>query len=143
MATGNGAQVPWEPTVLTWNGRDYTISANSTMGAIARVEDHITLFELIAAGSSGKPPLAKIAQAYGSLLRYAGARVTDLEVYSAMFGRESGEDGMTVQVAIQALNSLQLLMMPPEMRAKASAGAEVADENPTPSPSAKTESSAG
>jgi len=118
MAKGNGSKLPWDPIELTWQGKEYVIPPSAIMGAISRVEDHITLFELITASMRSSPPLGKISLGYAALLRYAGANVQDLEVYSAMFKREGEpEDSKdTVARAITAIQMLQKMMTPPDMR---------------------------
>lgn len=133
MAKGNGIQLPWDPVELTWQGKEYVIPPQAIMGAIARVEDHITLFELITASATARPPLGKISQAYASLLRYAGASVQDLEVYSAMFKRDGEPEHTqdTVGRAIAAIQMLQKMMTPPDMRPQPQ---EVADGAPLSAP---------
>lgn len=102
----------FEKITFTWGGQDYVLPAESVLRTIAQVEDVITLGEL--APRPGRLPLAKISIAFGIALRAAGVRVTDEEVYNAMFG-----DARMVQNAVAALGTLQMLMIPPEhLRAK-------------------------
>src|SRR4051812_21281849 len=98
----------FEPVRLTWKGTEYVIPPDQVMRCIAKIEDVITLAELHRA--MGKPPLAKLAMAYGAALRHAGARAEDDEVYAAMF--KSGKD-MHGQVT-GAVYTLLVMMMPPD-----------------------------
>lgn len=94
---------------LEWGGREYVIRSNRVMGAIARIEDVVTLDELRRYGEKQTAPLGKMAMAYGSVLRYAGAVVADDEVYAGMFAGESGgADAMAASIY-----SLLEMMLPP------------------------------
>lgn len=115
----------FEPITLTWQGKEYVIPPDQVMRGIAKVEDIITLVQISRCFENRDLPLAKISQAYGVILRHAGARVADEEIYSELFG--SGE---LQQRAVQAINTLQMMMIPPEhLRkgnpGKAAAGAKV------------------
>lgn len=80
------------------------------MGAIARIEDVLTLKEIHdAASMRGTVKLARVASAYGAVLRYAGAKVTDEEIYSGMFGGE----GAGQQRITESLTTLLAMMIPP------------------------------
>lgn len=92
-----------------WEGQKYTVEP--TMELTAKVEDVIVLTELLSAMERNKPPFAKLAMAFGILLRAAGAKVADRDVYSAMFNSGEGE---AAQAATSAVNALLVLMMPPE-----------------------------
>jgi hypothetical protein len=94
---------------LNWEGQEYKIEPNRVMGAIARVEEVITLAELAACAESGKMPLSKIAMAFGAVLRYAGVKVGDDEVYAGMF--TSSENNS----AIQSISALLSMMIPPNV----------------------------
>lgn len=95
----------FKPVVLTWKGREYNVPAEQVMMMIAKVEDILTLPELM--NPKGRP-LAKISMAYGAALRHAGAKVTDEEIYSAMF--QAGEQAGAAASAVQGL---LLMMVPP------------------------------
>jgi len=93
---------------LNWQGTDYVIPANKVMGAIARIEDIITLTEIYEASQRRSVKFSRVASAYASVLRYAGAKVTDEEVYLGMF------DGQSAITAVQeALTGLLSMMIPP------------------------------
>jgi hypothetical protein len=104
----------FEPVSLSWGGIEYSIPANRMMRAIAKVEEVITLQQL---GNPDAVPMAKISMAYGTLLRYAGAPVTDEAVYEAMF-----VDGASTPMT--ATQTLLTLMLPKRIRDKLAKDAE-------------------
>lgn len=93
---------------LQWNGRDYVIPPDNVLMAIAKVEDILTLGELSRAMVKNTIPTGKLAQAFGAILRHAGANVTDDEVYAGMFG-----SGDRARAASSAVSTLLVLMIPP------------------------------
>lgn len=107
----------FQPVTLGWQGKSYTLPANRVLGAVARIEEVITLAELAKHASGGNAPLARLAQAYGSVLRYAGADVADDEVYAGMFGGEEARE--LVSAAVQGLLGM---MISPEIRRRIEAG---------------------
>lgn len=95
----------FQPVTFKWKEQEYTVQANQVMGLIAQIEDVITLAELLKRKGA---PLAKVAMAYAAALRYAGAKVSDEEIYKGMFSSNASE---TIQAAIAGLLSM---MIPPE-----------------------------
>ena len=126
----------FQPLVLNWEGRDYTIPSDRVMGAIAVVEEVITLGELARVSQSGNVNISKLARAYSVLITYAGATNASWEVvYKSMFQGNQ-------QVALLAVRSLLVMMMPPgtiqlgEVKpGKAKAGSR-SSKRPTKRPSA-------
>lgn len=112
----------FEETKLLWQGKEYTIPSNRMMGAIARIEDVVTLSELRAFSTRGGAPVGKLAMAYGAMLRYAGADVTDDDVYITLF---AGGDQVAI---ITAIKNVMLMMVPPAMRKDVEAGRSVKEE---------------
>lgn len=103
----------FDDITLVWNGVDHKIPASRVLGAIARIEDVLTLQELHKFQEErGTAPMARLSQAYGSLLRYAGAGVTDDEVYVGLF---SGGDSAVVANSIR---QLIFMMIPPTILKK-------------------------
>lgn len=104
---------------LQWGEEEYKIPAGSVLRAIAVVEEIITLGEM---PRPGRPriPLARLSMAYAALLRFAGAKVSDDEVYNAMFGKAGGSLAARVSEAVFAL---ECLMIPPEHLRAAAEGA--------------------
>jgi hypothetical protein len=96
----------FENTVISWSGSDYTIKSNQVLQAIAQIEEIISISDLF----DSKPKLAKISMAFGSVLRYAGAKVLDDDVYSALV--RSNDETVT---AVTAINALLTLMLPADM----------------------------
>ena len=93
----------FEPVHLTWKGHEYTVAADRVMRLIATLEEHVTLADLL----SGRPPHARLAMAYADALRYAGAKVSEEEVYEALF---QGEEGSRYTAVIQGV---LMMMIPP------------------------------
>lgn len=94
----------FEPVTITWGDEEYTVPSDKVMRLIAVIEDHLRINDLV---SEKGPALAKLACAYGSVLRFAGARVSDDEVYHAFFSK--GPD-----VAVELTTALLSMMIPPE-----------------------------
>jgi hypothetical protein len=92
---------------LDWKGKTYVIPADRVLGAVARIEQHITLHEIFQYAERGAAPMGILAQAYGSVLRYAGARISNDEVYDGMF-----EDGQSMAAVSDSLNGLLNMMLP-------------------------------
>lgn len=98
-----------------WGGKKYTIAPHRILRAIALVEDVVTLAQLQEHGERGSLPMAKIAMAFGVLLRYAGASVTDVEVYEGLF---SSIKDKNAQGIVDAVVILMSLMVPPSVQSK-------------------------
>jgi hypothetical protein len=99
---------PFGDVELIWKNTTYTIPSNRIMGAIRRAEQHLTLAELHEMNERGAMRLGAIATAYADLLAYAGAKVTDEEVYRTMFAT-----GSVLSAIAGALNGLMGIMIPP------------------------------
>jgi len=110
----------FEEVSLKWKGETYKIEPTKVMGAIAQVEEIITLKELGEYAQKGDAPMAKLAMAFAAVLRYAGAKVRDEEVYAGMFGG----DGQ--QSAIGSIATLLQMMIPPSAFAKTEGNAKAA-----------------
>jgi hypothetical protein len=107
----------FEEIRLRWDGREFVVTPDRVMACIAKIEDHITLVELKGYAERGTAPLGKLASAFAAVLRHAGARVTDEEVYAGMF--RSGAMQTQCKVAIE---TLLLMMIPPQSLQDAVAG---------------------
>lgn len=112
LAGGKGSAMKriFAPVVMSWEGVEYTIPAANMLHCIAEVENVLTLGELANARERARLPLAKLAIAYGIALRYAGATVSDEEVYAGMF-KDAGAE--LQQRSFGAIVTLQALMVPP------------------------------
>lgn len=97
----------FEEVTLNWGGKDYRIEPSRVMGAIAKVEEVITLKELGEFAMKGDAPMARLAMAFGNVLRYAGAKIGDDEVYAGLFDPEQGGSVMS------SISVLLSMMVPP------------------------------
>lgn len=107
----------FEPVRLEWRGVEHRIPADNVLRGIAKVEEIITLPELVAYEMRGTVPLAKVSMAYGALLRHAGAEVKNEEVFAALFG-----DGGNQAHAMGTAAALLSTMIPPPVLQKKLAG---------------------
>lgn len=114
---------------LEWQGRERVIPARRVMGAIATIEDVVTLVELQRYGERGAMPMAKLAMAYAAVLRYAGAQAGDDEVYASLFGSDADEAQGRMLASIQ---TLMMMMVPPEAIRRSLAAQESAPGNSEP-----------
>jgi hypothetical protein len=121
----------FEDFVMEWKGREYRVPSRSLMGALARVEDHVTLVELQRYAARQTVPLAKVASAFASLLQYAGASVTAEDVYSGMF--EDDDPNKNQEKVQLALMALMELMVPKPLQGNRQAQPAA----PTPAPASK------
>lgn len=102
---------------IGWAGKQYVIPARKVLGAIARIEEVLTLQELLRYAQEGNFPMAKIARGYSAVLRYAGADITEDDVYEGMF--PNGTAGVNPQeTAFAAMQGLMEMMIPPSVRAR-------------------------
>lgn len=100
---------------LSFKGQTYTIPESRAFEAGAVVEEVVTLAEMSQWGNA--PKFFKLARAFGALLRFAGARVSDTEVKaeidaSILRAVESGvEQGTANELfAVQAIAQLQAVL---------------------------------
>ena len=99
-----------QDVTLVWKGDEYRVEAREVLPLIAKIEEIITLGELIDESQSGKIRLARLAKAYGEALRYAGAKLTDEDVYEGMF---ACHDRSVIVRSIQTLTAIMFAMIPP------------------------------
>lgn len=104
----------FENITLEWGGKQFVVPSNRVMGAIARVEEVVTLKELSEfAQAPGGAKFAKLAMAYGTLLRYAGAKIEDEEIYRGLFRRNDDQDVSSTLYA--SISGLLAMMVPPDV----------------------------
>lgn len=120
----------FSPVHLSWKGEKFTVPADRQLQLILEIEDAL-------AGASGQqaiavlmqrggPSYARLSQAYGAALRYAGADVSDDEIYlSIMSDMAEGkaDAAAKTQTAILAL----LAIIAPPVALQLTGG----DANPT------------
>ena len=100
----------FQEIALSWKGQEYVVAPNNVMMMLAKVEDILTLGELIQHSQKGGAPLIKLSMAYGCMLRYAGAKVRDDEVYQSMFAAGDGSKTEAGEITQMLLS----MMIPPE-----------------------------
>ncbi len=113
----------FEPVALEWLGKEHRIPADNVLRGIAKVEEVITLPQLVAYELRDSVPVAHLSMAYGALLRHAGAEVKDEEVYASIFG-----NGPNQAHAMAMVTALLATMIPPPVLQKRMAGAGKARE---------------
>jgi hypothetical protein len=97
---------------LVWQGQTYVIPARASLEAIARIEEVITMDELAHCVVRSAKPMLRVSRAFASVLRFAGANVSDEEVYADLFG-----DGLEALARTHILMAhLQTIMVPPAIR---------------------------
>lgn len=109
----------FERVELSWNGGTYTIEPDEILGAIAVVEEHVTLKELYD-DQNGRNTvrLAKLAGAFHALLTYAGVRGETKEtVYEKLFEGGGAKAGAV-------MTALLSMMVPRSVRESAKKEAE-------------------
>lgn len=94
----------FEDVFLTYKDEEYKIPSDRVMMLIAAIEQHVRIQDLI--GDKG-PTMSALACAYGSALRFAGARVGDDEIYADFF-KENSAAAVSTMVA-----DLLSMMVPP------------------------------
>lgn len=125
----------FEPVTLTWGGASYTVPADKQLMLIAKIEDALE--------SEGSDPaiwilfrkggvrLTKLAAALGAALRYAGADVSDGEIYlelaedAANFSKSDATMRGKILVA-----SLLAIIAPPVMKKAAEMGSAATAKKP-------------
>ena len=95
---------------LRWKGQTYVVEPNRVLRLIARVEEVVTVDELVKYAQRQTAPMAKLSMAYGAALRYAGVVVTDEEIFESIF---SGNNSAEVT---QAVTGLLSMMIPKTLR---------------------------
>lgn len=106
----------FQDVTLEWNGEAFTVPSDRVLGAIAIVEEQITFPQLLAALANERAPLVAISKAFAGVLRYAGANVSDEDVYRGMF------DGAVQDQTVASINTLLVMMVPPDAMAKMEGG---------------------
>ncbi len=117
----------FDDITLEWEGVPYKLAGDQKiMKVLAAVEDHITISELITQQQSGNVPLAKLSAAYAVMLRFAGARISDAEVYRGMW--QGMADSSSIATAVSALLAI---MVPPGTMDEEEQETSENEENPT------------
>lgn len=110
----------FKPVKFEWRGDEYVLPARQVLETLGKIEDVLTLRDLIEIRRSGSPPLAKLAQAFAIALQDAGAQVTPDDVYQGIFA-DALHDGAELMLTV--IGMLYTLMVPPsEMGGDAAPG---------------------
>jgi hypothetical protein len=95
---------------IEWRGKPYIITESEAFAVGELVEEIVTLGELSALAAN--PRFRKIARVYGVMLRHAGAKATDEEVFSEMMDQiKAGGEGGEQLVVASALSALVEILM--------------------------------
>lgn len=103
----------FQEVTLSWKGVEYTVPADRQMGLIQVIEDGLTggtgrqaIGVLLAAEG---PSYSRLATAFGKALRYAGAGVTDEEIYLSIIedvADQKADAAVAVQTCVLSLISI-------------------------------------
>ncbi len=99
----------FEKVTLEWKNKKFVIEPENVLKAIAIIEEHFTVNELIQDMAAERIKVSRLCSCMGDVLRFAGSDVTDEELYAGMYG---GGDGQAKVVA--TIQTLILMVIPPE-----------------------------
>lgn len=107
----------FEPVLLKWEGREYTVPADQVMGLIDTVEDVVTLDELYKMQSEGKIKRMQVSKAYAAAINY-GIRASESddkpvkaqEIYESLYSKESA-----LVNTVSTIGGLMAMLLPPDM----------------------------
>jgi len=103
----------FEEVAISFGGEDYTVAPNKVMGLIETVESVMTIEEINSMLRANTIKRAQVSRAYASALIYAGAKVSQEDVYDSLFSGEMLKNTVDIMVGLLAM------MIPPEhLRAK-------------------------
>lgn len=88
----------FEEISLEWGGEKYSLLPDLEL--IARIENIITASELYEYVGRNAIPFAKVAMAYGIVLREAGASVRDADIYQGMFTSQKDQNNAASSVSV-------------------------------------------
>ena len=119
----------FEPVTLSWQGREFIVPADRQLALIARLEDALqgdgdkSAIEMLF--RKGGPPHSALARAFGAALRYAGAQVTDDQVYLSIHTDiASGSAQMAYAKTASMIVTLLAVISPPTFKASTAAAKE-------------------
>lgn len=107
----------FEDVTLSYDGKSYVVPADRVLLLVAEVEDALrgrgsqSAVEVLL--RSGGPSQARLAQAYGAALRFAGADVRDDEIYIGIQERMAQRDPEALTAVQSAILSLISIVSPP------------------------------
>ena len=102
---------------LGWQDSEYVVPADRVMMLVCQIEDALSGPEgeqaLTVLMRRQGPPHGRLAAAYGAALRYAGADVSDAEVYLSMQTDLSGGGADAVNKMQSAVIAMIAIVSPP------------------------------
>lgn len=91
----------FKEVILGWCGVEYRITP--TMHLINQIEQDISLSEMAYRMSMGRAPMSQLAVVIGIMLRSAGAKVSDEEVYQELM---TGDQASVHQLAASVMQGV-------------------------------------
>ena len=93
---------------LSYKGKSYVIPEKKAFEVGDQIEDILTLSEL--AAMAERPKFHKLARCFGVMLRFAGCKVSDIEIHKQMMTQiKNGQDEDLV--AANAVAALMAVLM--------------------------------
>lgn len=110
----------FQPVTLHWGDKSYTVQAEDQLRLIAEIEDVLSDSSGRAAVSvlmkKGGPSFSRLSMAYAAALRYAGASVSDQEIYLTMQEGLADADSSTAEMVQDLVIGLLAIIAPPVHR---------------------------
>lgn len=107
----------FEDVTLAWEGAEYTVPANEQLMLICEIEDALQggggVPAVVLLTRPGGPSHARLCRAFGAALRYAGAEVSDDEVYLKLQGDMADGRGEVAQELTGVTLALLAIVSPP------------------------------
>lgn len=94
----------FEPVTLTWRGASYEVPAERQLMLVAQIEDVLrgntgrSALDILM--QKGGPGIARMSQAFGAALRFAGSDVSDEEIYLSIH-KDLAEQNVESLLAMQ------------------------------------------
>src|SRR5690625_6838995 len=98
----------YKTVTLEWHGKKYTIKP--TLELINEIENKFSLSRVVSRIAAGDPPISHIATMVGTMLRYAGAQVSDDEVYAELLAGEDRSEEHTSELQSRGQLVCRLLL---------------------------------
>lgn len=109
----------FETVTLRWQGGEYAIPPERQLRLIADLEDILATPgtpAVLALTSKNTPNYARLSEAYGAALRFAGAEVEDAEIYLHLQDLLSEGDPSAAILVQREVIGLLAIMSPPAHR---------------------------
>lgn len=107
----------FDPVTLIWKGEEFTVEPDRVMGLILIVEDALTAGTgeqaLSVLTRNTGPQKGRLCKTYTAALRYAGAKVTEAEVYKSLIAGLANNDKKLLDQMQSATIALFAILAPP------------------------------